>query len=72
MQNANVVFVDESKPENVKGNKALEKCETEDGAMSLQKAALAKYDDPQLIAEVCGVDWKAINTKELFYHRSCK
>ncbi len=50
----------------------MEKCETEDGAKSLQKAALAKYDNPQLIAEVCGVDWKVINARELFYHRSCK
>ena len=52
------------------GYEALEKCETENGARTLQQAAeLNEY--PLLQAKVLGSDWQTILAMEFFYHRSC-
>ncbi len=49
----------------------LEKCLTKIGATSLQEAAISKKDNPDLLANVTGVNWIVINARELYYHRSC-
>eukprot|EP00794_Sanderia_malayensis_P021367 gene21367-23447_t len=54
------------------GWEVLEKCETESGAQSLQKAALERNDNPHLMAEMSGIDVQVIVAKEFYYHRSCK
>ena len=44
---------------------------TEIGATSLKEAAISKNDNPNLLANVAGVNWEVINARELYYHRSC-
>eukprot|EP00112_Aurelia_sp_Birch-Aquarium-sp1_P026952 Seg990.3 transcript_id=Seg990.3/GoldUCD/mRNA.D3Y31 product="hypothetical protein" protein_id=Seg990.3/GoldUCD/D3Y31 len=53
------------------GHEKLEKCLTEIGATSLKEAAILKKDNPDLLANVVGVNWEVINARELYYHRSC-
>ena len=52
------------------GYEPLEKCETENGAQTLQQAALS-LDYPHLQAEIGNAGWQSILAKEYFYHRSC-
>ena len=49
----------------------LQRCETENAALRLQRTALEKSDNPLLVAEMTGIDWKVIVAKEFHYHKSC-
>lgn len=52
------------------GYEKLQKCETENGAKTLQQAAIASQNS-HLCTEIAGGDWQTILAKELFYHRTC-
>ena len=52
------------------GYETLQKCETENGARTLQQAAVS-LGYPNLLAQIGEAEWQAILAREYFYHRSC-
>ena len=53
------------------GYEALEKCETENGARTLQQASVS-LDYPYLRAQIREREWQTILARECFYHATEK